>query len=193
MDSAKISFSISKSFGTLQLIPDPTGLRMNYIPVVNGKLVPDAIGSCEILIPMEAVGGLWATAKAFLFGVESLDENIMLRDELGEVLIKLYRDRPKGAQGSLSGDEMSWLRIVTGKTEADRRRMKLGPRDLICLEIACNTAMTASVLSASMQQSQSLVEQLETHASVNTSRLRTGKIIINPSQSELQMMENDHR
>ena len=141
-----MNFTISKSFGRLQLISEPAGLRLWYIPSINGQLTPDGPGACDIEIPLEAVGGLWATARAFLYGVESLDENIIIRTPDGDVLVKLYRDKPKGAQGSLSGEEVSWLRIVSGRTEEERRRIKLGPRDLLCIELACNACL---VLSAS--------------------------------------------
>jgi hypothetical protein len=141
-----MNFTISKSFGRLQLIPEPTGLRLWYIPNVNGQLAPESIGACDIMIPLEAIGGLWATARAFLYGVESLDENIIIRTADGDVLVKLYRDKPKGAQGALSGEEISWLRIVSGRSEEERRRIKLGPRDLLCIELACNACL---ILSAS--------------------------------------------
>ncbi len=141
-----MNFTIAKSFGRLQLLPEPGGLRLWYVPIINGQLGPDTIGACDLLIPIEAVGGLWATARAFLYGVESLDENIILRGNEGDVLIKLYRDKPKGSQGSLSGEEISWLRIVSGRSEEERRRIKLGPRDLLSIELACNAVL---ILSAS--------------------------------------------
>ena len=140
----RIHFSISKSFGHLQLIPETTGLRLWYVPMVNGELAPEAPGACDILIPIKDVGGLWATARAFLYGVESLDENVILPNPEGDVLVKLYRDKPKGAQGTLSGEEVSWLRIVSGRTEEERRRIKLGPRDLLCIELACNAVLVIS-------------------------------------------------
>ena len=139
-----MTFTIAKSFGRLQLIPEATGLRLWYVPIVNGQVMPDSAGACDVLVPIEAVGGLWATARAFLYGVESLDENIILRAEEGDVLVKLYRDKPKGAQGTLSGEEICWLRIVSGRSEEERRRIKLGPRDLLCLELACNGVLTLS-------------------------------------------------
>ena len=142
----RMHFSIAKSFGRLQLIPEANGLRLWYIPNVNGQLAPDSLGACDILLPLEAVGGLWATARAFLYGVESLDENIIIRGSDGDVLVKLYRDKPKGSQGALSGEEITWLRIVSGRSEDERRRIKLGPRDLLCIELACNAVL---VLSAS--------------------------------------------
>lgn len=140
----KMSFTVAKSFGRLQLIPEPSGLRLWYVPNVNGELKPDAPGFCDILIPLEATGGLWATARAFLYGVESLDENVIIRCPAGDVLVKLYRDKPKGAQGRLSGEETCWLRIVSGRSEEERRRIKLGPRDLLCFELACNAVLTLS-------------------------------------------------
>lgn len=147
-----MAFTVSKSFGRLQLIPEVTGLRLCYVPNVNGELAPDSPGACDILIPLETVGGLWATARAFLYGVESLDENIILHSEEGDILIKLYRDKPKGAQGALSGDEMCWLRIVSGRTEDERRRIKLGPRDLLSIELACNAALVISASPIYQQQ-----------------------------------------
>lgn len=137
-------FTISKSFGRLQLVPEAIGLRLVYIPNINGELVEDAPGSCDVTIPIQAVGGIWATARAFLYGVESLDENVILRDDNGDILIKLYRDKPKGAQGALTGEEVSWLRIVSGRSEEERRRIKLGPRDLLCIELACTSVLSMS-------------------------------------------------
>ena len=140
-----ITFSISKSFGALQLIPEHQGLRFYYTPVVNGVESADAPGFLDLLLPLDAVGGLWATTRAFLYGVESLDENVILQSPDGvadsDILIKLYRDKPRGQQGRLSGEETCWLRIVTGRTEEERRRIKLGPRDLLCLELACNSVL----------------------------------------------------
>ncbi len=144
----KISFKISKSFGQLYLLPQENGLVLNYIPTVNGEPDMNSAGACEVMVRLEAVGGLWATARAFLYGVESLDENILIRGdeatEANDILIKLYRDKPKGAQGALSGEEVCWLRIVSGRSEEERRRIKLGPRDLLCLELACNAVLTLS-------------------------------------------------
>lgn len=137
-------FTIAKSFGRLQLIPEPIGLRLCYIPSIKGELQPDSLGACDISIPIQAVGGIWATARAFLYGVESLDENVIIRDENGDVLIKLYRDKPKGAQGALTGEEVCWLRIVSGRSEDERRRIKLGPRDLLCMELACGAVLSMS-------------------------------------------------
>lgn len=140
----RMHFTIAKSFGRLQLVPEANGLRLWYVPSVNGELTPDALGACDVLVPLPAVGGLWATARAFLYGVESLDENVIIRDSEGDVLVKLYRDKPKGAQGSLSGEEVSWLRIVSGRSEEERRRIKLGPRDLLCIELACSAVLSLS-------------------------------------------------
>lgn len=140
----QMHFTIAKSFGRLQLIPEANGLRMIYIPSVNGELNEEAPGACNILIPLEAVGGLWATARAFLYGVESLDENVIIRGEQGDILVKLYRDKPKGAQGALTGSEVCWIRIVSGRSEEERRRIKLGPRDLLCFELCCNAVLTMS-------------------------------------------------
>ena len=140
----RMHFTIAKSFGRLQLIPEPNGLRLWYVPNINGELSPDSVGACDVLVPLQAVGGLWATARAFLYGVESLDENVIIRDSEGDVLVKLYRDKPKGAQGTLSGEEVSWLRIVSGRSEEERRRIKLGPRDLLCIELSCHSVLTLS-------------------------------------------------
>jgi hypothetical protein len=140
----KMHFTIAKSFGRLQLIPENNGLRLWYVPNVNGELAPEGPGSCDVLVPIQAVGGLWATARAFLYGVESLDENVIIRNDEGDVLVKLYRDKPKGAQGTLTGEEVSWLRIVSGRSEEERRRIKLGPRDLLCIELACTAVLTLS-------------------------------------------------
>ena len=137
-----VTFTISKSFSNLQLIPEAEGLRIYYTPVLNGVDSPSAPGFLNLLLPLDAIGGLWATTRAFLYGVESLDENIILQgagtEAESDILIKLYRDKPRGQQGRLSGEETCWLRIVTGRTEEERRRIKLGPRDLLCIELACN-------------------------------------------------------
>lgn len=142
-----ITFSINKSFGRLQLIPEAEGLRFFYVPIVDGVEAPETAGFLNLLVPLDAVGGLWATTRAFLYGVESLDENVILQGggDAGpdsDVLIKLYRDKPRGQQGKLAGDETSWLRIVTGRSEEERRRVKLGPRDLLCIELACTTVLS---------------------------------------------------
>lgn len=142
--SSGISFTINKSFGRLDLIPGSNGLKLWYEPMVNGSSAPDSVGAVDLVIPIEAVGGLWATARAFLYGVESLDENIIMHGKEGDILIKLYRDKPKGANGRLSGEEVCWLRIVTGRSEEERRRIKLGPRDLLCIELACNAVLVHS-------------------------------------------------
>ena len=140
-----VTFSINKSFGRLQLIPESDGLRLFYIPIVNGVETPGAPGSLDMLLPIDAIGGLWATTRAFLYGVESLDENVILQsgavESESDTLVKLYRDKPRGQQGKLNGEETCWLRIVTGRTEEERRRIKLGPRDLLCVELACNSVM----------------------------------------------------
>lgn len=159
----RMHFTVAKSFGRLQLIPEANGLRLYYIPIVNGELSSDALGACDVLVPIQAVGGLWATARAFLYGVESLDENVIIRDSEGDVLVKLYRDKPKGAQGALTGEEVSWLRIVSGRSEEERRRIKLGPRDLLCIELACNAVLT---LSASPLFQTEATQNGSAHASV---------------------------
>lgn len=145
MYSGGITFLINKSFGRLQLVPESEGLRLFYVPVIDGVDAPDTAGFLDLLIPLDAVGGLWATTKAFLHGVESLDENVILRSAEGseesDILIKLYRDKPRGAHGKLTGEETSWLRIVTGRSEEERRRVKLGPRDLLCLDLSCEAVM----------------------------------------------------
>lgn len=137
-------FCINKSFARVELLPEPTGLLISYVPVQNGEAAQESAGAVDIHVPIEAVGGLWATTRAFLYGVESLDENVILRGGEGDILIKLYRDKPTGQNGRLSGEEVCWLRIVTGRTEEERRRLKLGPKDLLCLELACNAVLVLS-------------------------------------------------
>lgn len=141
-----LSFSINKSFGNLQLVPQAEGLRLYYLPVVDGKEMPDSPGFLNLLLPLDVVGGLWATCRAFLYNVEALDENVVFKgnEEAGEsdILIKLYRDKPRGQHGRLSGEETCWLRLVTGRTEEERRRIKLGARDLLCLELACTCVLS---------------------------------------------------
>lgn len=141
-----LTFNITKSFGTLQLIPEPQGLRFCYIPVIDGAENINAPGYLDILLPLDGVGGLWATSRAFLYAVESLDENIIIHGdpkvEDSDILIKLYRDKPRGQDGKLNGEEVCWLRLVTGRSEEERRRIKLGPRDLLCIELACSGVMS---------------------------------------------------
>lgn len=148
MYSGGITFSINKSFGRLQLIPEAEGLRIYYTPIINGVESAESLGFLNMLLPLDAIGGLWATTRAFLYGVESLDENVILQggtDETdSDTLIKLYRDKPRGQQGRLSGEETCWLRLVTGRSEEERRRIKLGPRDLLCIELACNSVLVLS-------------------------------------------------
>jgi hypothetical protein len=142
-----VTFSITKSFGNLQLVPENAGLRVYYTPMANGSEVTEGPGFLNMLLPLEAIGGLWATARAFLYGVESLDENVILQGSEGadsDTLIKLYRDKPRGQNGKLTGEETCWLRLVTGRSEEERRRIKLGPRDLLCLELACNSVFSLS-------------------------------------------------
>lgn len=142
-----VTFSITKSFGNLQLVPEAAGLRVYYTPVVNGAEVTEGPGFLNLLLPLEAIGGLWATSRAFLYGVESLDENVILHGVEGgdsDTLVKLYRDKPRGSNGKLSGEETCWLRLVTGRSEEERRRIKLGPRDLLCLELACHAVFGLS-------------------------------------------------
>ncbi|MBL7663151.1 hypothetical protein JNK13_10415 [bacterium] len=142
-----MSFEIAKSFGRLYLDPSSSSLRLRYVPMEDGELNENSIGACDIAIDIEDVGNLWATTRAFLYGVESLDLNIIIRpaeESDSEVLVKLYRDKPKGAQGALSGEETCWLRIVSGRSEEERRRIKLGPRDLLSIELACNAVLVMS-------------------------------------------------
>lgn len=144
MYAGGLTFSINKSFGNLQLIPEPVGLRMVYTPIVNGAEAPESIGFLNLLLPLDAVGGLWATARAFLYGVESLDETVIMQTGVegqSDILVKLYRDKPRGQHGRLSGEETCWLRLVTGRSEEERRRIKLGPRDLFCLDLASNSVL----------------------------------------------------
>ncbi|MGI6679958.1 MAG: hypothetical protein ACOX3T_00445 [Bdellovibrionota bacterium] len=145
MYTGGITFSIIKSFGRLQLIPEASGLRLCYVAIVDGVEDKNAEGYLNLLVPLDAIGGLWATTRAFLYGVESLDENIILQGsdkDQSDILIKLYRDKPKGQQGRLTGEELCWLRLVTGRTEEERRRIKLGPRDLLSIELACSAVLS---------------------------------------------------
>ena len=141
-------YSIVKSFGTLNLVPSAAGLHLEYLPSHEAE---ESGAPLDLLIPLKYISSLWATSRAFLYSLESLDENVILEglgNEGTDVLIKLYRDKPRGDQGKLSGDENCWLRLVTGRNEEDRRRIKLGPRDLICLELACNTVVIFSAKKA---------------------------------------------
>lgn len=154
MYAGGITYLINKSFGSLQLIPESEGLRLCYTPFLDGKWRKDVPGYLDLLIPLDAVGGLWATCRAFLQHLESLDENVVLKpvDKGGEdTLIKLYRDKPTGPEGRLSGHEICWLRLVTGRTEEERRRIKLGPRDMICFDLACQSVMTMATVAGKHQ------------------------------------------
>ncbi|NLF24750.1 MAG: hypothetical protein GX589_03725 [Deltaproteobacteria bacterium] len=148
-----ITFIINKSFGCLQLIPEAQGLRLCYTPIVEGVEDTKSLGYLNLVLPLDAVGGLWTTARAFLYAVESLDENVILQgqeaDGSSDILIKLYRDKPRGQHGRLSGEEVCWLRLVTGRSEEERRRIKLGPRDLLCLELACNSVLVLAGVAGS--------------------------------------------
>ncbi len=146
MYAGGITYSINKSFASLQLIPESQGLRFRYVPVVEGVEHPELPGYLNLRLPLEGVGGIWATARAFVYAVESLDENVILHGGHVEgldsdVLIKLYRDKPKGKDGRLAGDETCWIRLVTGRSEEERRRVQMSPKDLLCLELACNTVL----------------------------------------------------
>ena len=58
----------------------------------------------------------------------------------------VMKTQPSATQdGALSGEEVSWLRIVSGRSEEERRRIKLGPRDLLSIELACNAVLSLSV------------------------------------------------
>lgn len=149
MYAGGVTFFINKSFASMQLIPEPSGLRISYIPIVNGTEDTSDAGYLDMVIPLDAVGGIWSTARAFLYAVESLDENIILQgdpknNEDADILIKLYRDKPKGENGKLSGEETCWIRLVTGRSEEERRRIKLGPRDLLSIELACSSVLSVS-------------------------------------------------
>lgn len=142
-----VTFNINKSFVNFQLVPEDAGLRLVYTPIENNQPEASSIGHIDILLPIDAVGGLWATTKAFLYSVESLDENIILQEKkedgtLNDVLVKLYREKPKGDHGQITGKESCWLRLVNGRSEEERRRLKLGPRDLLCLELACQSVLS---------------------------------------------------
>jgi hypothetical protein len=144
-----VTFMIAKSFTTLQLVPQPSGLRFLCCPIEAGMERTDVPGYIDIVLPLETIGGFLSTAIAFLERKECLDENIILQGADGsaesDCLFKLYRDKPQGADGKLSGAETCWFRIVTGPAEQDRRRILLSPRDLICLIEACRlTAILAA-------------------------------------------------
>ena len=143
-----VTFQIAKSFATLQLIPQPSGLRLLFCPIEAGIERTDLPGYTDIVLPLETVGGFLSTAIAFLERKESLDENVILQGggaRESDLLFKMYRDKPQGPGGTLSGEETCWFRIVTGAGELNRRRMLLSPRDLICWIEACRlTAVLAA-------------------------------------------------
>lgn len=142
-----VSFSISKSFGNLQLVPEAGGIRLLYTPFENGKELTEGPACLNLVLPLEAIGGLLGAAIAFFEQKECLDENVILwGDDIHDTLIKLYRDKPQGADNRLNGTENCWLRLVTGPTEVERRRIRLLPRDLIALiEALRMTALFAAV------------------------------------------------
>ncbi len=139
---AAVFFSIVKSFARLELVPATDGLQLRYLPVASNGSQVEVKPELDVHIPLEAVGGLWTAARAFSNCVECLDETIILGSPDGEVIIKLYRDKPKGERGGLTGQEMCWLRLVTGRGEEDRRRIKLGPRDLLSVDLACQAVLS---------------------------------------------------
>jgi hypothetical protein len=141
------TYFVSKVFGRLQMVPQAEGLRLVYTHIAGEGQPPDPTGNLDLLLPIDAIGGIWATARAFLMGVASLDENVILHGDGDEspdtdILIKLYRDKPQGDDGRLSGSETCWLRLVYGANENQRIRMLFGPRDLIALELACAATFT---------------------------------------------------
>ncbi len=141
-----LTFFISKSLARLQFIPTASGLRILYVPLENGQPVTSSDGYLNLLLPIDVTGSLWVTCRAFISVVSSMDQNIVLQASKGEevdpatdTLVKLYREKPKGADGALTGEETCWLRLVSGIEEAQRRRIRMGPTDLICLELALRT------------------------------------------------------
>jgi hypothetical protein len=139
-----VSFHIAKSFGSLELAPESQGLELSYRPSSDRSEA-----GLKITVPTSQLGGLWATARAFLMGHEATDENLILKQSNGqEVLIKLYRDRGaprEHSENHESLNEQVWLRIVTGKSEEDRRRIRLSQRDLMSIDLACTTAVQMAI------------------------------------------------
>ena len=65
MYSGGITFSINKSFGRLQLIPEPLGIRLYYIPIIDGSDAVDNLGFLDLLIPLDAVGWFVGNDESF--------------------------------------------------------------------------------------------------------------------------------
>jgi|ERR1039458_4207060 hypothetical protein len=143
-----VSFHISKLFGNLQLVPEREGLRLLYVPRVGNVEDPNAPGFLDLVLPLELVCGMSATCVAFLYGAQANDENVVLRggpSSEGDMLISLFRDKPRGENDQIAGGEACWLRINTGKLDEEKRLLKMGPRDLLCLEKACEIMVQLAI------------------------------------------------
>src|SRR5258705_4650476 len=102
----EVTFTIAKSFGSLQLIPQASGLRLLFCPIEAGRERTDIPGYIDIVLPLEAIGGFLATAIAFFEREGSLAENVILpgvdRTNDRDMLFKLHHDKPSGPGARLS-------------------------------------------------------------------------------------------
>ncbi|MCS6961974.1 MAG: hypothetical protein NZT61_05685 [Deltaproteobacteria bacterium] len=132
----KVVFFIQKSFGKVCLYKDKEGLLLEFIPIVDGEEKDSSDPNyCLIKIEKAYLGEFLVVCRCFLSGFETPDftyaKNLSSEEE---IIVRLYRDKQKNV------DEC-WLRLVTGKTEDKRKRIKLTKRDLVCLQTALETIL----------------------------------------------------
>ena len=125
---SKNGLVIYKSFGKLYLYEKDNSLALEFNPILDGVEAGNSNPLHSlVVIPKQNLPELAVVATCFLKNWESQDYVYTASDRGKEILIKLYKDKTKG------GDEV-WLRIVTGKEEEHRKRIKLTKRDLLALK-----------------------------------------------------------
>ncbi len=134
-----MTFQLVQSFAIIKLYPSSTGIRLIYYPVINGNVGQMGTAFCDLEIPMEAIGDLWATTKTLLQSGEELVHQIPVRDHPYRSLprVTIYRDAPKS---SASRSGACWFHIVDDPKARRIRKIQLSTRDLHSLELACQTA-----------------------------------------------------
>lgn len=128
---SKVVYQIQKSFGKVKLYEKDDNLVIEFIPILDGKETDSSDPNyCMIQIDKPYLGEFLVTCRCFLHGIESSDfVFVRNRDADDEVVVRLYKDRQKN-------EEECWLRLVTGKTEEKRKRIRLTKRDLVCISTA---------------------------------------------------------
>lgn len=128
---SKVVYTIQKSFGRVKLYENDDNLVIEFAPLVDGKETETTDPNyCKIEIEKCYLGEFLVTCRCFLHGIESSDFLFVRnRDSEDEVVVRLYKDRQKN-------EEECWLRLVTGKTEEKRKRIRLTKRDLVCISTA---------------------------------------------------------